>query len=122
MHKLYSTRVEAPNTIDDCHRNDFVSLNPQGRLGDDEQQDINVAVHTVNRNILSPKFTTEMVNNCSYCLCHPPMCLGAGGSPRFLTGMGGCLTGMGGCLTGIGGCLTGIVTEIFTTIPHQLFV
>ena len=53
----------------------------------------------------------------------------AGGSPRFLTGMGGCLagmggclTGMGGCLTGIGGCLTGIVTEIFTTIPHQLFV
>ena len=30
------------------------------------------------------------------------------GSPRFLTGMGGCLTGMGGCLTGMGGCLTGI--------------
>ena len=57
MHELYSTRVEAPITIDDCH-NDFVSLNPQGRLGDDEQHDNNVAVHTVNRNILSPKFTT----------------------------------------------------------------
>ena len=37
MHKLYSTRVEAPNTIDDCHNNDFVSLNPQGRLGDDKR-------------------------------------------------------------------------------------
>ena len=58
MHELYSTRVEAPNTNDDCHRNDFVSLNTQGRLGDDERQDNNVAGHTVNRNILSPKFTT----------------------------------------------------------------
>ena len=38
MHELYSTRVEAPNTTDDCH-NDFVILNPQGRLGDDERQD-----------------------------------------------------------------------------------
>ena len=28
-----------------------------------------------------------------------------GGSPRFLTDMGGCLTDIGGCLTGMGGCL-----------------
>jgi hypothetical protein len=30
-------------------------------LRDDEQKDNNVAVHTVNRNILSPKFTTYIV-------------------------------------------------------------
>ena len=31
-----------------------------------------------------------------------------GGSPRFLTAMGGCLTGIGGCLTGMCGCLAGM--------------
>ena len=59
MHELHSTRVEAPNIIDNCH-NDSVSSNPQGRLGDDERHDNSIAVHTVNRNILSPKFTTNI--------------------------------------------------------------
>ena len=36
-HELNSTRVESPNTIDDCRNSDFVSLNPQGRLGDDKR-------------------------------------------------------------------------------------
>ena len=56
MHELYSTRLEALNTLNHCHtHNDFVSINPQESMEDDERQDNNVAVHTVNRNILSPK-------------------------------------------------------------------
>ncbi len=53
-----STRVPAPTDIDGC-LNDSASSNPQGRLVDDERHDSNEPpVQSVNRNIVSPKFTT----------------------------------------------------------------